>query len=266
MKIIDTHSHIYPQKIALKAKDNIGKFYSIRMTGVGATAEDLIASGEKIGVEKFVVHSTATKKEQVKSINNFIIDETQKHSEFIGFATLHPDMTEAEVQMETERILSAGLRGLKLHPDFQKFCVDDEKAFKIYEACEGRLPILFHAGDSRYEYSSPEKIVGIAKVFPKLTIIAAHFGGYTRWDETLIYKEVDNVYFDTSSTLFKLPADRAKKIIMELGCERFMFGVDFPMWRHDDELKRFLAVGLNDEINEAVLSKNAMRILNISEN
>ncbi|MDD4839916.1 MAG: amidohydrolase family protein [Clostridia bacterium] len=263
MKIIDTHAHIYPQKIALKAKENIGNFYSIKMTGVGATSEDLIASGSKIGVQKYVVHSTATKKEQVKSINDFIIHEVGQHPEFVGFATLHPDMTETEVDSEVERIMKAGLRGLKLHPDFQAFFINEQKAMKIYEACQGRLPILFHTGDSRFEYSSANRMVEIAKKFPNLISIAAHFGGYSRWDEALVYKNVGNIFFDTSSTLFKFPADRAKKLLFDLGWEKFMFGVDFPMWRHDEELNRFLAMKLPDEINEAILSKNAERILNI---
>lgn len=265
MRIIDSHSHIYPQKIALKAKDNIGKFYNIAMTGIGATAEDLIESGKKIGVDRYVVHSSATKKEQVRSINNFIVSEVEKHSEFIGFATLHPDMTRSEVADEVDRVVGAGLRGVKLHPDFQKFSVDESCAQKIYDACAGRLPILFHTGDSRFEYSSPEKMVKVAKNFPNLKIIAAHFGGYSRWDEIECYKAVENVSFDTSSTLFKFPTDRAKKIIMNMGFERFMFGVDFPMWRHDDELKRFFALGLGEEINEAILAKNAVRLLDIDD-
>ncbi len=86
-KIIDIHAHIYPEKIAKKAVESIGSFYGISMVGGNGTSENLIASGGKIGVEKYVVHSTATKPEQVESINNFICGECKLHGEFIGFAT-----------------------------------------------------------------------------------------------------------------------------------------------------------------------------------
>ena len=71
---------------------------------------------------------------------------------------------------------------LKLHPDFQKFNADSPEAFKIYELMEGRLPLLIHCGDARYDYSAPERIKRIHDNFPKLKLLAAHLGGYQQWD------------------------------------------------------------------------------------
>jgi predicted TIM-barrel fold metal-dependent hydrolase len=264
MKIIDTHAHIYPQKVGEKARKNISAFYGLPLFGVGASSKDLLKSGSTIGVCKYVVHSTATAKSQVKSINDFIISETALHSEFAGFATLHPDMTEEEVFCEAARVKASGLMGVKLHPDFQKFLIDDEKAFKIYDACSRQnLPILFHTGDMRFDYSSPYRLIAVAKAFPRLLAIAAHLGGYTRWDEAMEYKGLDNIFFDTSSSLFRLAPSRAKELINHLGHGRFFFGVDFPMWTHEGELARFLSLGFSDEINECILSKNAERVLNL---
>ena len=126
--IIDFHAHIYPEKIATKATQAIGDFYNTSMTYNGSIIE-LLNSGKKIGVEKYIVHSTATKAEQVESINNFIIGEVQAHPEFIGFGTIHPDYKNFE--NELDRIYKANLKGIKIHPDFQKFLIDDEKAYKI---------------------------------------------------------------------------------------------------------------------------------------
>ena len=70
MKTIDTHAHIYPDKIADKAVSSIGAFYDIEMTGGSGTSCGLIESGSRIGVEKYIVHSTATTVKQVKSIND----------------------------------------------------------------------------------------------------------------------------------------------------------------------------------------------------
>ncbi len=263
MKIIDTHAHIYPAKIASLAKENTGAFYNLKMHAKGATAQALIESGEQIGVSKYIVHSTATKVKQVKSINNFVTETTKLFPQFIGYATLHEEMSLYEIEDEVNRIIKAGLKGFKLHPDFQRFNIDSKKATNIYQCVAGRLPILFHVGDMRYDFSSPVRLSKVAKSFPTLTCIAAHLGGYTRWDEALLLRECDNVFFDTSSTLFRLPKERAKNLIDSFGYERVMFGVDFPMWTHADELQRFLSLGLSAKENEAILSQNAQRLLNV---
>ncbi len=262
-QIIDTHAHIYPKKIAEKAIRNISDFYSVPMQSMRGTAEDLLESGAEIGTKKYVVHSTATTVEQVVSINNFIANEIKKHNEFIGFATLHPDMTEEEAYNEVERIKTLGLKGIKLHADFQRFDIDEPRAENLYRAINGTLPVLFHAGDDRFDYSSPERLARAAKKFPNMLCIAAHFGGYCRWSEIDAYDGLNNMYFDTCSSLFKLPDLMAKDIISHLGHDRFMFGTDFPMWRHKDELERFLRLKLSDKINEDILSKNAIRVLGI---
>ena len=72
MKIIDAHCHIFPDKIAQKATDSIGKFYDLEMEcGIGSPSV-LLQEGEALGVAGFVVCSTATKPHQVVSINDFI--------------------------------------------------------------------------------------------------------------------------------------------------------------------------------------------------
>lgn len=257
------HAHIYPDKIARKAIENIGEFYHLPMHDSLGTADGLVESGAEIGVSRFLVHSTATTAGQVSHINDYIKRETDLHPEFIGFATLHPDLTEEEISAEAERITAMGLKGIKLHPDFQKFFIDEEKADKIYRVCRGKLPILFHTGDSRYEYSRPERLAAVAKKYPDLICIGAHFGGYERWSETDCYKGLGNVWFDTCSTLFKLPAEDARNIIAKLGAEKFMFGTDYPMWRHKEELDRFLALNLGDGTNETILHGNAEKFLKI---
>ena len=64
-KIIDIHNHIFPDKIAEKAVASTGNYYGISMAGKG-TVRDLLESGSKIQVSKYIIHSTATKPEQVK--------------------------------------------------------------------------------------------------------------------------------------------------------------------------------------------------------
>ena len=114
-RIIDAHTHIYPDKIADKAGEAIGSFYNVPIYHTG-TAEELLKFGEKIGVDKFLICSAATSPKQVTSINDFIIYECSKHEKFIGFGSVHPDFE--NIDAELKRIKAAGLGGVKLHPDF----------------------------------------------------------------------------------------------------------------------------------------------------
>ena len=263
MLIIDAHAHVYPEKIAEKATNTIGEFYDIKMEMPAGTPARLIEDGARAGIARFVVHSVATTAHQVRSINEFLLRELSAHPEFIGFIALHQDLTESEVEEEVAWALEHGFKGIKLHPDFQKFNIDDECAEKFYRAAEGKLPILFHIGDDRYDYSSPERLVRMAKKYPKQIFIAAHFGGYRCWDKADIYKGLNNVYFDTCSSLMFITPERAREIINEYGADRFFFATDFPMWDASGELERFNKIPLSDAEREKILSSNLKRLLSI---
>ncbi len=129
------------------------------------------------------------------------------------------------------------------------------------QIAKNKMPILVHAGDCRYDFSGPKRIINVHEKHPDLTIVAAHFGGYTEWDASLEYLVGKNIYFDTSSTLWKLPIEKAKEMIEKHGYEKFLFGSDYPMWDHEDELARFMKLELSTEQNEAILYKNAEKLL-----
>lgn len=256
--IIDTHAHIFPKKIAPKAVENIGAFYDLPMHGDG-DINTLLQFGKMAGVTHFIVNSSATTHHQVEGINNFIVSQIEGRDNVYGLCTMHPSLSNDEIDNVVRFAEEHNLIGVKLHPDFQKFDIDDKSAYRIYEKCEGKLPILFHTGDSRYEYSSPLKMIKVAKDFPDLKCVGAHFGGYDRWQDVEGYIDTPNVYFDTSSTMFKLPIEDAKRLIKLLGADRFMFGVDFPMWSHFYEIDNMAKLQLTDRELDMIYSENAIR-------
>ena len=260
--IIDAHVHIYPMKIAEKAAKSIGMFYDIDMDYDG-TIETLFAESKDLGIKKYVVHSVATVPEQVHKINEFILSESLKHSEFIPFMTLHPSLCEEEIINEIKWCKEKGFKGIKLHPDFQKFAIDDPVADKIYRNAIGNLPILFHTGDKRYNYSHPKQLAAVAKKYPDLIVIGAHFGGYSEWENVGCYKGLKNVYFDTSSSLSYLTKEQAVGFIKEFGCDRFFFGTDYPMWSAKDEYEKFMALNLTDKERRMIFYENISKLLNL---
>ena len=124
----------------------------------------------------------------------------------------------------------------------------------MYRAIADRgLPILFHTGDDRTTYSAPHRLRNIADRFPDLVCIGAHFGGYHAWPEAVEYlKPCKNVYFDTSSSLPFLSRGQAETMLRDFGVERFLWGSDFPMWDHAEELERFLSLRLTEDERERI--------------
>lgn len=265
MKLFDSHVHIYPEKIAEKASRVIGEFYDIKMDFDGSVPA-LLKNCEEAGIDMCLVHSVATTKEQVNSINNFISNSVNEHPDkFVGFCTLHPSMSVKEAEEEIERVISLGLKGVKLHPDFQKFAIDDKHAMEIYEVIGGKLPILFHTGDVRYSYSSPTRLANAAKRFPKQVMIAAHFGGYTEYENGVKYlADLPNVFIDTSSSLEFITPEKAVEYLHIYGVERAFFGTDYPMWSAKEELKRFDRLNLTDSERELIFYKNICKLLGIN--
>lgn len=261
-KIIDAHCHIYPDKIAQKASDSTGTFYDLP-SSLDGKISTLLEHGERAGIEHFVVQSVATTPAQVSSINRFIATSVaESNGRFTGLGTLHPD-SEC-VEDDVNEIIRLGLKGVKLHPDIQRFKIDDYRMLRIYELCEGRLPILIHTGDHRYDYSNPNRMMPILEIYKNLTVIGAHFGGWSVWEEaTERLKGYENFLVDCSSSLYALTPERARELIMAYGVKRVLFGTDYPLWTPEAEIERFMQIDLTDEERRDILYNNAANLFGI---
>lgn len=259
-KIIDFHVHIFPEKIAAKAVAATGDYYGIRMQRTGMI-DDLYASGAAIGCSRYLVHSTATRPDQVRSVNDFLCRSAAEHPEFIPFGTLHPKMD--GLADEVDRMIANGLRGVKLHADFQGFRLDDEDVLYMYEILEGRLPLLLHMGDINTENTTPERLKNVIRRFPKLQVIGAHFSGYSVWDRAERVLADSGIWVDTSSSLPFMTPERGTELVHAFGAEHCLFGTDYPMWDHAGEYDRFCRLDLTDTEREMILHENAERLLGL---
>ena len=256
--IIDAHCHIYPDAIASRAVEGIGSFYDMPLLYNG-TESMLREVHHAAGVSHAVIFSVATKPSQTAGINRFIADSVKASGgRYVGLGTVHPDSD--TLKEDIEGIIALGLRGVKLHPDIQHFKIDDYRCLKIYELCEGRLPVLLHCGDHRFDFSNPNRLRPILEIFTELDVIGAHFGGWSVWqDAEDMLTGFPNFSVDTSSSFYALSSEKATEIIRRFGAERVMFATDYPMWSISDELCRFDKLALTKEEREAVLYKNAAR-------
>ena len=260
MKLFDMHTHVYPDIIAAKAARNIRNYYHLGddMDGTIAT---LLERGGAAGVSRYLILPVAVKPEHVRTINSFTQQQVQDHDCFVGFGTVHADMDDLTEEME--RIESMGLKGIKIHPDCQHFNIDDPKLYPLYEAVQGRLPMMMHLGDERYDYSHPARLRKVLQNFPKLEVCAAHFGGHTMYETAKECLSDTNCILDISSTLMFLDKKTAENYVNHYGAERLAFGTDYPVWDPVREVELFLALNLTDDQKEQIAWKTAERFLKL---
>lgn len=262
MKLIDFHTHIYPDSIAEKATHSVESFYSVKADHTG-TAGELLRISEELGISLNVVLPVAVKPTGVSHINDFASDMQKTHSKLYCFGTVHAG-TE-NIEAETERLMNIGLHGVKLHPDTQLFNIDDERMFPVYEIIEGRIPLMVHTGDPRFDYSHPRRLRRVMKIFPRLKCIAAHFGGWSMTEEGIEFlSDMENCCVDMSSTFYYMPLSQGKRLISAYGEDRVLFASDFPAGSPATEKENLMKLDISDDAKEKIAYKNAERLLGLS--
>ena len=159
--------------------------------------------------------------------------------------------------------MELGLRGIKMHPDSQRFSIDDVRLYPMYEQIQGKLPVMLHMGDHRYDYSHPVKLRKVLDQFPRLQVIAAHFGGYSMYDTAAELLSDKECFFDVSSSLMFMEEGVAERYINHYGAERFVYGSDFPMWNPVQEMERFQRLKLTDSQKEQIAHITAEYLLDV---
>ena len=234
--LIDFHTHAFHPKIAPKAVEHLNEHYKITCECSGLM-DELCKRIKKAGLNKMVVLCAATTPAQVIPANNFALSLKAAHPEAIPFGTIHPYYNDWETQLS--RLKSQGVKGLKLHPDFQGFFLDDPKLLPIIEAAQKDFVFLMHIGDTlppENNPSCPYKLAKLVKNFPQGRFVAAHMGGFRHWRHAVEVLPQKNVYIDTSSTLDEIDDTTLREILKKQPYDRILFGSDYPLYSPDREI------------------------------
>lgn len=261
--VIDFHVHCFPDEVSKKAVSVLAQNCGVPNL-LDGTVGDIKRSMKNAGVDRSVVLSIATKPSQTEKINNW--SQEIQDGDIIAFGSIHPDFD--NWRMELKRIKDLGLKGVKFHPDYQLFYVDDQKLFPLYELIlELGLIMVFHAGidiglPPPY-HCTPERLKKVIKTFPNAKIVAAHMGGYSYWNEVESLLVGEDIYFDTSYSLGIMGDEQTRRIIKNHGYKRILFGTDSPWKGQDDEIKRLKGLGLGEDAEKAILGENAKVLLGL---
>ncbi len=263
--LIDFHTHCFPDKIAEKAIAKLAYVSGGLEPYTDGTLGGLRQSMARGGVDLSVVLSIATNAHQQTSVNDFAAT-VNNGEDIVAFGSVYPDS--ADALDELERIKALGLRGVKLHPDYQGFAVDDPKMKPIYRKISALgLICVFHAGLD-YGFAPPyggmpEKMRTAVGWFDS-PVVAAHWGGINCGEGVLKHLcGIEHLYFDTSFGYSMMPRYYAERILEKQGADKLLFGTDTPWHSPELEWRLLDALGLSDAEREAIACGNAKKLLKI---
>jgi len=267
--IIDTHTHVYPEKVAKTVEE-----VSTRDMEGGAslsgpmTVPGLLASMERNGVDISITFCIAEKPSVVKPANDFIMEVCDRKRVF-GLGTIHPDFEDYEA--EINRLRSNGIKGIKWNSLFQGVNLDDERMFRLYEVMGDDMIAYFHMGRGPGKYyaehdnSTPDKLAKVLEAFPKMKVVAAHLGGLKMMAESKAQLVGKNLYLDTSWTpsVGELEPNLVADLIKEHGWDKVLFATDYPFANVGKEVEAISKLPLSDEVKERIFWKNAKELFNL---
>lgn len=270
--IVDSHIHIFPdklcpgtvEKLAHTHPDYVMPYY---YDGSRNGAQEAL---QKAGIGLGIMLPIVTNPGQTQNVNDFAAWVQKQSDHIIAFGSVHPD--DPKAMDEITRIKELGLRGIKLHPDYQGFFVEEQRLFPLYRRISNEgLPLVFHGGldpiSPNCIHATPAGIREVAQRYPQLKIIAAHTGGLYSSDEPRdYYGRLDNLYFDTSMAHYYFNTDDYLRLIEIYGPEHFLFGTDGPWGSGEESIEFIRALKLSAAEEEMIFEKNACKTMRISCN
>jgi len=260
--IIDFHTHVFPESLAPRAIEHMKDLTGVLKNYTDGTLTGLKKSMYESGIDRSVTLPVATKPSQVPGINDISIE--RNGGDVLFFGAMHPKYECFE--QELDKLHRAGIKGIKLHPEYQHFHVDSKALYPLYEVLAHRKMVcLFHAGREMGPFpgdrSGPAALKKVSADFPRLKMVAAHLGGFLQWDR--VAKELAGaaMYFDTAAILEFISPEQCAAIINKHGADKVLFGTDSPWFSQKESIAWIQNLPLSANQKDAILGKNATELL-----
>jgi predicted TIM-barrel fold metal-dependent hydrolase len=265
--VIDFHTHIFPDRIAAKTIEKLEEVGNVRAFTYG-TLNGLKKSMKENHIDLSIVLPVVTKPSQFDCINSFAAEITGREG-ILSFGGIHPD-TEDYCEKLSE-IKKLGLKGIKLHPDYQETYIDDPKMVRIIQyAVELGLIVVIHAGVDiglpAPVHCPPDKSAAMLSQIDSenARIVLAHTGGWGLWDDVEEYLVGKNVWFDASFSLGMISDEQFVRIVKNHGADRILFATDSPWGGQKETLEHMKKLELTEEEIERILHGNAEELLGLN--
>ncbi len=259
--IIDFHAHAFPDQVAASAIPYLEEEGDVKANHDGRISS-LLAIMDREGVDKSVICCIATRPSQFEAIVSW--SKQISSDRIIPFPSFHPDDPQAVEHIS--QIKEEGFKGIKMHPYYQQFFLDDEKLYPAYEKIsELGLILVMHTGFDiafpRIRRCDPRQILNVMTRFPELKMVTTHLGAWQQWAEVEDLLAGRKIYMDISYTLGQIDTQTARRIILKHPREYLLFGTDSPWSGPQKTYKQLQALELGDEREELILRKNGLALL-----
>lgn len=268
--IIDMHAHLLPDEIYERAYHKLSCNYRLPLAAPG-NLDGILASMKEAGIARSLILPVATKPSQFDHINRFAA-ELNKLPNITSYGGIHPACENIEEKLD--QIVSMGLKGIKLHPDYQGEMIDSPGYLAILKGCKERgLKVTVHAG---FDPACPDMVhcpaERSAKVIEELYrgdsvctpfITLAHFGSNMLYDNAERYLVGLPIYFDTAFAFERIAEEQMLRIIRKHGSNKIVFGTDSPWYSQKEAVRRFEALPLTKREREEIAHLNAEKILDL---
>jgi predicted TIM-barrel fold metal-dependent hydrolase len=263
MDIIDFHTHAFPDELAPRAMPQLAAKSGLKAFTDG-TIGSLLRSMDAAGIERSVVACIATRPGQFPSILKWT--KAIASERIIPFPSVHPDEPEAAEMIG--RVEAEGLKGIKLHPYYQDFLLDEERMFPIYEQLQdSSLILLCHTGFElaypRVKRCEPARVLKVLESFPGMTVVTSHLGAWQAWEESRDHFMGKPIYMELSFSIDQMPEALARELLLNHPKDYLLFGTDSPWAGQKETLDFFLSLDLGAEREAAILYENAERLLGL---
>ena len=268
--IFDFHVHCFPDALAPRAVAALtenARIISLKplTDGTSADTEKRLRSA---GITGAHVLNIATNARQTENVNKFAASLQSVSSGFFTSAgSVHPACPDKARVIASLR--DAGIRGIKVHPDYVRVSVDDPRYDEIFSLCEeAGMYVVTHAGfdpvSPDHFHVTPEGMLKVIRSHPRLVFVAAHMGGPSQIDGVLELLAGTNIYFDTSLvSIRENERDKLKTLFHAHDPDRIFFGTDTPWSDPVSEIRFVESMGLSSCVKEKIFYKNAARLLNL---
>ncbi|AGF77630.1 putative TIM-barrel fold metal-dependent hydrolase [Desulfocapsa sulfexigens DSM 10523] len=259
--IIDFHTHAFPDNVAAKAIPVLEKEGNIKAHTAGTT-QSLLSSMDLAGIDRSLICSIATRPEQFKPILNW--SREVKNARLIPLPSIHPDDPHCLEHVYT--VKQEGFIGIKMHPFYQDYFLNEKKLDPLYEALSNTgLLLVVHCGYDiafpRIRRVDPAAIEKLQQRFPHLRLITTHFGGWDIWDEVEDILIGKNIYMEISFALHYLKKEQVIRMLNNHPQEYLLFGSDSPWIDQTESIHHLKALALNDKLLTGILGGNALRLI-----
>jgi len=268
--IIDFHTHIFPEKIAVKTIELLSEKADIPAHSNG-TAEGLLQKMEQAGVQIAINLPVLTNPLRFESLNRYALEINQRfaneQTRLISFAGIHPANEDIEGKMKWIR--ENGFKGVKIHPDYQETFIDDPGYLRILECARDLdLIVLTHAGvDGGYKgcpvRCTPERSLKVIRRVPHSKFVLAHLGANEQFDEVYELLCGEDVYFDTAYVLRFVGKETFCKILEKHGEDKILFASDSPWSDIGRDVQILKSFSLNQKTEQKILYENAKTLLEL---